>query len=409
LVEANGAEALSAGPDTHPHIDTTLGKMAAMHEHNIGSEPQVAVSAQARLQQMREAFVNAGWTGLAWLMAVILGLSIWRVVNFPSARGWQFSLAMIGTLALLFYTAYFLRRKLPYTLRAGILVLTFLLGGASSLPVFGFAGGGGTAWLVTACFISAVIFPRWVAVGAIAFATLVLGVAAFAFVSGMHVTPVNLNIMLVQPAAWINVMLSVAATSGTVALALGAYSHANNQLLKDVELQRQQIEHMASHDNLTGLPLLRLAVDRCDMAIHHAQRTRRRVGLLFIDLDGFKAVNDTHGHEAGDHVLREVAARLKTGIRAADTAARIGGDEFIVMLTDLDNPESAPEVARKLVLAVGHPISYQGRQLAVGASIGISIFPDHARDTLALRKAADEAMYAAKKAGKNRIAMALAA
>src|SRR6185436_2551250 len=166
------------------------GKMAAMPEYSHVSPPPTAISAQARLQQMREAFVNAGWTGLAWLMVAMMGLSFWRVLNFPSDRGWRFTVGLMCVLATIFYTVYFLRRRLPYNLRASILVMIFLLGGASSLPMFGFAGGGGTAWLVTACFISAVIFPKRVAIGCIVFATLVLGLAAYAFISGLQVSPV---------------------------------------------------------------------------------------------------------------------------------------------------------------------------------------------------------------------------
>lgn len=359
-------------------------------------------TADTRLQQMRQDFVNTGWTGLALLVAVILGITLWRVSDFPSDKNWQGPLASVTLLALVFYTLYLFRRRLPYTLKASVLVGIFLLGGATSLPVFGYAGGGSTAWMVTGCIIAALLFSKRVAMGAIGFATLVLGLAGWAFVSGWHKLPVNLNIMLTQWPSWANVMVSVAATTGIITLALAAYSRGLLQALKELENQRDQIEHMASHDNLTGLPMLRLAVDRCDMAIRHAQRAQQKVALLFIDLDGFKAVNDTFGHEAGDHVLREVAKRLKSSVRAADTAARIGGDEFVILLTGLENADFAGDVAAKLIRVVGQPIAYEGQELEVGASVGISIFPDHATDTLALRKAADEAMYSAKKAGKNR-------
>ncbi len=359
-------------------------------------------TADARLLQMRQDFVNTGWTGLALLMAVIIAITIWRVFDFPADRGWQGPVAAVSAMAALFYSLYLFRRRLPYTLKASVLVGVFMLGGSTGLPLFGYAGGGSTAWMVTGCFIAAVLFSRRVAMGAIGFATLVLGIAAWAFVSGWHQLPVNLNLMLVQWPSWANVMVSVAATTGIMALALAAYSRGLLEALKELENQRDQIEHMASHDNLTGLPMLRLAVDRCDMAIRHAQRAQQKVALMFIDLDGFKAVNDTHGHEAGDHVLREVARRLKGSVRAADTAARIGGDEFVIVLTGLENADFAGDVAAKLIRVVGEPIRYNSRELEVGASVGISIFPDHAGDTLSMRKAADEAMYSAKKAGKNR-------
>lgn len=165
---------------------------------------------------------------------------------------------------------------------------------------------------------------------------------------------------------------------------------------------------MATHDKLTGLPALRLAADRIDMALSHAARSGDKVALLFVDLDGFKAVNDKHGHEAGDRVLAEVAARLKTCVRASDTAARIGGDEFIVVLPDLHDAAAAGEVADKIIQAVSAPIAFGAASLAVGASIGIAVFPDHAQDSIALRRAADGAMYDVKRQGKNAHAFAQA-
>ncbi|MBL8523699.1 MAG: GGDEF domain-containing protein, partial [Betaproteobacteria bacterium] len=119
-----------------------------------------------------------------------------------------------------------------------------------------------------------------------------------------------------------------------------------------------------------------------------------------IDLDGFKTVNDTHGHEAGDHVLKVVAARLGSAMRESDTAARIGGDEFILILGDIAHAEEVAGIATRLLAEVARPIPYENQELRVGCSIGIALYPDHAADATALRKAADGAMYAVKRAGK---------
>lgn len=366
------------------------------------------MSTEARLQHMRESFVAVGWKGILFLMLPIVAILLWRAAHAPMATGWRISVALVLALSAAFVVAFWFRERIAYRIKASVLVAIFLVGGAAALPTFGFAGGGSIAWLVTGCFMAAALFPKRVSIAAIAFTTLVLGFAAYAFISGMHTTTVNLNIMLRQPAAWANVIVSVAATTGIMAMALAAHGRSVNALLRDVERQRDQIEHLATHDNLTGLPHLRTAVDRCDVAIQHALRAGHKVALMFIDLDAFKAVNDNFGHEAGDHVLKEVATRLKASIRAADTAARIGGDEFVVLLTALEHGAFAGDVATKLLQTVVEPILYQDQPLQVGASIGISIFPDHGGDAATLRKVADLAMYSVKKTGKNGFAFASA-
>lgn len=377
-----------------------------MEMFSASPDAPATLSTEARLQQMRESFVAVGLKGVLFLTGPIVAILLWRVSHAPMATGWQASLAMVLVISTAFVVAFWFRERIAYRIKASVLVVIFLAGGTAALPTFGFAGGGSVAWLVTGCFMAAALFPRRVSIAAIAFATLVLGLAAYAFISGMHTTTVNLNIMLRQPAAWANVMVSVAATTGIMAMALAAHGRAVNDLLRDVERQRDQIEHLATHDNLTGLPHLRTAVDRCDVAIQHALRAGHKVALMFIDLDAFKAINDNFGHEAGDHVLKEVAIRLKASIRAADTAARIGGDEFVVLLTALENGAVAGDVATKLLQTVVEPISYHGQPLQVGASIGISIFPDHGGDAATLRKVADVAMYSVKKKGKNGFAFA---
>lgn len=161
------------------------------------------------------------------------------------------------------------------------------------------------------------------------------------------------------------------------------------------------IHYMAHHDALTGLPNRRLMQDRLNQAILQARRQQRHVALMFLDLDRFKLVNDTLGHETGDHVLREVTKRLMACVRDGDTVSREGGDEFIVVLSDLDKPESAQMVAGKIMTELAKPIEVSGHELTVTASIGISHFPNDATDVQQLLKHADSAMYQAKDAGRN--------
>ena len=158
---------------------------------------------------------------------------------------------------------------------------------------------------------------------------------------------------------------------------------------------------MANHDALTGLPNLALGTDRMTQAIFSARRHSTRTGLMFIDLDGFKRINDVFGHDAGDHVLREIGSRLTACLREMDTVARIGGDEFVVILAEITERQAVELVADKIISLVSMPMRYLGQELSVGASIGISMFPHDGNTSNQMFKQADMAMYEAKKSGKN--------
>jgi len=163
-----------------------------------------------------------------------------------------------------------------------------------------------------------------------------------------------------------------------------------------------QLKHVAHHDPLTGLPNRLLFNDRLDFALETAKRAKRRCAVLFIDLDGFKVINDTLGHASGDTLLQTLAVRLSETLRQNDTAARLGGDEFVIIPGDIDHPEDAARLARKLLDVLAAPTQLGDERIAVSASIGIALYPDHGRDRHALVKAADTAMYSAKAQGRNR-------
>jgi diguanylate cyclase (GGDEF)-like protein len=162
----------------------------------------------------------------------------------------------------------------------------------------------------------------------------------------------------------------------------------------------EQLQYTALHDSLTTLPNRRLFEDRLDQAIKTARRSGGRAALFYLDLDGFKSVNDLYGHEAGDTVLRDVAVRIRGCIRTSDTAARVGGDEFVVVLPDVAGREGARLVSQKIVDAIDQPFMVSNQECRVGASIGISLFPDDGSDLEILMKAADRAMYEVKKKRK---------
>lgn len=171
-------------------------------------------------------------------------------------------------------------------------------------------------------------------------------------------------------------------------------------------IERKQIEarlqHVAQHDPLTDLPNRELFHDRLDVALARARREHAPLALLYIDLDRFKRVNDNYGHDTGDMLLREVAARLRQCVRESDTVSRLGGDEFAVLLNDLRLPEDATAVATKIRHALHQPYAPGGLRLHIAASIGIAFHPSHGDSREQLIRCADDAMYRAKRQGGDR-------
>ena len=177
-------------------------------------------------------------------------------------------------------------------------------------------------------------------------------------------------------------------------------------LYRKVAEQGRVQRQMALHDHLTGLPNRRLLEDRIETALHHAARNHRMMAVFYLDLDGFKAINDTHGHECGDNLLRVVAQRLLGTCRQQDTLARIGGDEFIMLLSDIEDVTDVMRPALKILESLAAPLESEGRRLQVTASIGIATYPIDGKTADALIGRADQALYEAKRAGRNRFHMA---
>lgn len=164
----------------------------------------------------------------------------------------------------------------------------------------------------------------------------------------------------------------------------------------------EKIRQLAFYDTLTDLPNRRLLLDRLDQALSHAERHQRSLAVMFMDIDHFKNVNDTLGHDVGDELLKVMAARLNTCVRSEDTIARQGGDEFVVILSEIGNPQDAAIVAEKIIETLRQPISIKGHELQVTCSIGIAVYPAQGTDdAVVLMKKADIAMYAVKEAGRN--------
>ncbi len=173
------------------------------------------------------------------------------------------------------------------------------------------------------------------------------------------------------------------------------------QEVREREKIAAELDFLANHDALTGLPSLRLCKDRLEQSLAEARRNRQMSAVMFLDLDGFKEINDEHGHEFGDLVLKETADRIKNEIRETDTVARIGGDEFVIILSSLPDTAIAERIAASLVEQIAQTIQIENNSVAVSASIGISLYPADGATAEALIRSADKAMYQVKREGKN--------
>jgi diguanylate cyclase (GGDEF)-like protein/PAS domain S-box-containing protein len=173
--------------------------------------------------------------------------------------------------------------------------------------------------------------------------------------------------------------------------------------ITSVKDYQHQLERLAHFDVLTGLPNRVLLADRLRQAMTRAQRQETLLAVVFLDLDGFKAINDNHGHQAGDQLLISLAARLKAGLRESDTLARIGGDEFVAVLVDLGSAEDCIPMLKRILAAAADPVSFGDSPLQVSASLGVTFYPQQEEiDADQLQHQADQAMYQAKSHGKNR-------
>lgn len=213
-------------------------------------------------------------------------------------------------------------------------------------------------------------------------------------------TPYALDVELVRPDGtkrWI--IARGEAMHNSLGLIVGL--HGTIQDITERKRYEEQLEYHANHDSLTGLPNRKLLADRITKALSYADRYRCGAAVLFIDLDEFKVVNDSLGHDAGDLLLKLVSERIQHCVRAIDTVARIGGDEFVVVLADIAEDEDSAEVAQRIQNDVCQPINIDGHKLFVSCSIGISIYPKDGEDAQTLLKNADVAIYRAKEVGRN--------
>lgn len=349
----------------------------------------------ARLARIQREFVEKLWAAMLVMTVVGVPVSLARAWH----TGWQDVYTVHLALGAVVVLVYGNRRRMSQRWLAALLIGLFLCVGLPGVLTFGIAATG-FYWLALSCLVANVLFSARTALVLTAGVGVSLTAIGWGFVSGHIPATMHLDAYQRLPSAWAMVIVVTGIFLFVVHSAFKSKDDAVLRLLEEVEVQRKVIERSAMHDTLTDLPTLRLAEDRTSMAILQARRKGTKMAVLFLDLDGFKAVNDTHGHDAGDAVLRQAASRMIACLRFSDTVARIGGDEFLILLPDLQNTAHAGSVAASLIESLSAPFVASDQQVSIGASIGIAIYPEHGSTGAELRRNADGAMYEAKRQGK---------
>ena len=274
---------------------------------------------------------------------------------------------------------------------SGTYFLGMLAGGIFFLPLAGVLLGLYYSPRITSLFALGVL--------------LYLVALAIGYHQGYLTTTISAETLMTSANHWAVYILCLAMFFLVTLTTIFGYRQVAEDLLAEVNRQRDEISQMINHDPLTGLPNYRLAMDRLDMACQQARRDDAHCAAMFIDLDNFKRLNDSYSHEAGDYCLQAVANRLAGELRAVDTVARIGGDEFLVVLGNIQHGEHAVALANKLLNAVTPVIEFEGAGIHLSLSIGVALYPQHGLDGRSLKRRADEAMYRVKLEGKNGVSI----
>jgi diguanylate cyclase (GGDEF)-like protein len=354
--------------------------------------PEVEGPALTNLKlQLRERL----WSSVLVMALVLTPLSLVRAFETGWLPVYTVHCAVLASLL----AVQALTRWIPPRLRVAIAVAYIEYTAVVSLYRMGFVGLG-SLWLAMGSYIIGVIYgmraAAWSVVAHVAF-------AAFAWTlyrNGTLFLPMNADSYMRMVTPWMLFAGMLVGFPWMLLRSIGLYKQSVVQLAQESERQRVEIERMALHDPLTGLLQLRVVQDSMDLAIQRAAATGRKVAVLFIDLDGFKQVNDRYGHAAGDHLLCEIGKALPALVREGDTVGRLGGDEFLVVLDNLASPEAAENSARRIVNELHRPIAFHDALLHVGASVGIAMYPEDGATAAALQQAADSAMYSVKRSGK---------
>ena len=362
------------------------------------SDPSGDAELEEQLGRIRAEAIDRLWMWMLVVALVGVPVSIARSAH----TGWLALYTAHAVAGVFVVAVFFARRRLSPELKIAALMLVFWALGLAALVALGLVGAG-PLWLSLSALLMGSLYSIRAGLVTALFAFIATVLTGIAFWEGWLTLGFDANAQVRSPASWGGLLFALLMMPLVVFAAVAGLHRSTLSLLGEVHRQRELIREMATHDPVSGASTLRVAIDRLEQALVGAGRLGKKVALLFIDLDGFKSINDAHGHEAGDAVLRAVTERCRAALRASDTVARMGGDEFIVILQGVDHREAPLSIGRGLLERLAAPVRYRDVELAVSASIGVAVFPEDAATAGDLMRVADRAMYAAKRGGKNRI------
>lgn len=377
-------------------LNSTYSSSKEENNSTVGG-PEVEQNSVQFVETLRAQFIDRIWLFMAVLATPLFPLSTLRAIR----TGWLVSYSVHLTLCGVILLVALSRHRLSLRFKVGVLAMLFLIIAGTGLRSFGLLGMG--VWIaVFGAITVGIAYSFRAATGLFAILSMMIVFAMWAFNFGGYAPWVDTSVYAQSLAPWL-VMLTFAIAFPLLLLSgFSIYQNAIITLLSELEDQRNTIAKHAYYDDLTGLPTRHLAYDRLSLSMSRSVREASLLAVCFIDLDGFKAINDQHNHQFGDEVLRHVAHLFDACTRSTDTLARLGGDEFLLLLNDLGSEDEASQIVNLLIERVSEPMTIHGQSIAIGASVGIAMFPEHTLSKEELVHAADKAMYQAKRQGKGR-------
>jgi diguanylate cyclase (GGDEF)-like protein len=362
-----------------------------------------------QMEEYREIAIPQFTYGVFCLASVALPLSLSR--SFET--GWQLIYTIEVACYLVIFALFFFRAKIKSATQVWILLFISLIIAIFCLFTFGIMGGAVVSSL--SCILICVFFINTrtaIFIGSILL--IVFMTSSYLFVFQNRQLPLDGTAYVSTLSSWGTVLFG--SVFFIILVVFGGLKQRRESFVlisqleeraNVIERQKRSLEHLANHDPLTGLPSLRLARSQLEMALNTAKISNHQSAVFFLDLDGFKKINDSHGHAIGDSVLKVTALRIISTIRTNDTACRIGGDEFIIIIEKVESREHIEKLCLRLIEMINRPVNVGGITLKVGVSIGAVTYPTIAQDAKSLLQKADELMYQVKANGKNSYEIAI--
>jgi diguanylate cyclase (GGDEF)-like protein len=363
------------------------------------SESQRSTLMVDPMQEIKNKLIDRLWVG-SFIIAII-GAPISALRSLST--GWLDLYSLHIILAIFVGLIFICRKRISFTLKSHILVFIFYAVGVLGIFSLGLLGAG-VWWLIVSGLLVSTLYSTKYGILSVLSSAIIIAIAGYCFSNGLLTLPVDAGLYVKSYSSWVTLIIATTIMPFYVFQSISSFQYATANLLKEVDSQRILIEKMATHDQLTGLYMLTPAQKRLEKAMIDAQQSNSKLAFLFFDIDGFKVVNDKFGHDAGDYILTSIAKRIILHICENDTAARIGGDEIIVILSNVKDKESISDTTQKIIDDLAKPYYYHNQKINITASVGISLFPDDATNAKLLKQKADVAMYTVKKSGKNGIA-----